>query len=210
MQAKSLTKKALLLMAVGSVCLTALVITRQLTQARIMRNERAWLEAQINVLLPASLHDNNLLDDQATIAAPKDLTPSGRLSAYRARLQGQPTGAVIHATTSEGYNGPIELLIAVDYAGIIQGVRILSHHETPGMGDAFAQPGSTWLDKFRQRSLTNIETRGWNVQKDGGEFEQFTSATITPRAIIHAIQHTLDFYNRNKNTIYSSNAQPLQ
>lgn len=209
-QTKSLTKKVLLLMLVVAICLTALLITRHLTQVRIMRNERAWLEAQINVLLPTSLHDNNLLDDQASISAPTDLTPTGRLFAYRARLKGNPTGAVIHTITSEGYNGPIELLIGVDYAGTIQGVHILSHHETPSMGDAFAQPGSTWLDKFKHRSLNNPDTRGWNVRKDGGEFEQFTSATITPRAIIHAVQRTLDFYNRNKDTIYSSEAQPLQ
>ncbi len=209
-QTKPLTKKIFLLMLVVAVCLAALLVTRSLTQERIMRNEHAWLEAQINFLLPTSLHDNNLLDDQVSISAPEDLTPTGRLVAYRARLHGNPTGVVIHAITSEGYNGPIELLIGVDYAGTIQGVHILSHHETPGMGDTFAQPGSSWLDSFKHRSLTNPDTRGWNVRKDGGEFEQFTSATITPRAIIHAIQRNLDFYNHNKDAIYSSEAQPLQ
>jgi len=209
-QARIIPHRALLLLLVSSLCLIGLLLTWHLTKTRIERNERAWLEAQINVLLPSSLHDNTLLDDHTVIAAPKELAPTGQISVYRARLNGVSTGAVMHATTSEGYNGPIELLVAVNYDGTIEGVRILNHHETPGMGDIFAQPGSTWLDQFKQRTSTNPETRGWNVRKDGGEFEQFTSATITPRAIIHAIQRTLDFYHRNRDLIYSSAIQPQQ
>ena len=210
MQTRTSTHKLFLLLLASAICIGVLLLTRHLTKNRIERNERAWLEAQIDALLPKSLHDNNLLDDHTVIPAPSDLSPTGQLSVYRARLKKEATGVVIHSITNEGYNGPIELLIAVDYNGTIQGVRILNHHETPGMGDAFNQPGSTWLDNFKQRSLTNPDTRGWNVRKDGGEFEQFTSATITPRAIIHAIQRTLDFYSRNKDLIYSSEIKPLQ
>ncbi len=195
-------KQWLLIFVTGLLCLVILSLTRQFTEASIIRNDRAWFEAQLNVLVPAELHDNDLLNDHALIQAPAELTSSQRVAVYRARLHGTPSAAVIHCIAADGYNGPIELLVAVDYAGQVLGVRILSHHETPGMGDAFAQPGSGWLDKFKGHSLTDPDTRGWNVRKDGGEFEQFTSATITPRAIIHAVQHTLDYYQRNRDTLF--------
>ncbi|MGD9842867.1 MAG: electron transport complex subunit RsxG [Steroidobacteraceae bacterium] len=194
----------LLVTAIGLICLVVLSLAMQFTQARIARNERAWLEAQINVLVPAELHDNDLLSDRTLVLAPDELGTRNPLAIYRARLRGLPTAAIINSTAADGYNGPIELLVAVDYEGNLLGVRVLSHHETPNMGDAFAQPGDTWLDKFKGRSLTNLGARGWNVAKDGGEFEQFTSATITPRAIIHAVQRTLDYYQRNRTQLFQA------
>ncbi len=109
---------------------------------------------------------------------------------------------IISSVAPDGYGGPINLLIAVNYAGEILGVRVVAHHETPGMGDEFAQPGSTWLDAFRGRSVNNPELRGWNVRKDGGQFEQFTSATISPRAIIQAVHRTLDYYQQHREQLY--------
>lgn len=197
--------KQLLTLAVFVVfCLVVLSIAAQLTANRIARNERAWFEAQINALVPAELHDNDLLTDKTTVRAPEALGSRNPVAVYRARLKGMPTAAIINSFAPDGYGGPIELLVAVDYAGTVLGVRVLAHHETPGMGNAFEQAGSTWLAAFRGRSLNNPETRGWNVRKDGGQFEQFTSATISPRAIIQAVQRTLDYYRNNRTKLYQA------
>lgn len=196
------------LAAVLALCLTALGITAHLTAQRSARNERAWFAAQINALVPDELHDNDLLADKTTVRAPAMLGTRQPVAVYRARLKGVPTAAIINAVAADGYGGPIELLVAVNYVGEVLGVRVLAHHETPGMGNEFEQPDSTWLAAFRGRSLTNPDTRGWNVRKDGGEFAQFTSASITPRAIIQAVQRTLDFYQQNRQQLYQSPPTP--
>lgn len=198
-------KQLLMLTVVIAVCLAILGIAAQLTANRIARNERAWFEAQINALVPAELHDNDLLTDRIEVSAPEALGTRNPVSIYRGRRNGKPAAAIINSVAPDGYGGPIELLVAVSYDGTILGVRVVAHHETPGMGDAFAQPGSNWLAAFAGRSLNNPEMRGWNVRRDGGQFEQFTSATISPRAIIQAVQRTLDYHDQHRSSIY----QPL-
>ncbi|MGC3980989.1 MAG: electron transport complex subunit RsxG [Steroidobacteraceae bacterium] len=192
------------------LCVVAIAITAQLTRQHIARNERAWFTAQIEALIPAELHDNDLLNDKIEVYASEALGTRKAVPVYRARLKGAPSAVIINSVAPDGYGGPIELLVAVNYAGEVLGVRVLAHHETPGMGDAFAQAGSTWLAAFRGRSLTNPDTRGWNVRKDGGQFEQFTSATISPRAIIQAVQRTLDYYQQNRAKLYQAAASPSE
>lgn len=195
--------RALLALAVVALCAALLISAHQLSAARIARNERAWFEAQLNALVPADLFDNDLLTDRTTVLAPAALGTRNPVPVYRARLKGSPTAVVINPVAPDGYGGPIELLVAIGYDGAILAVHVLSHHETPGMGNDFEQPGSTWLDAFRGRSVHAPETRGWNVRKDGGEFEQFTSATTSPRAIIQAVQRTLDYYQHNRSLLFT-------
>lgn len=168
------------------------------TRTRIEHNERAWFEAQLDVLIPPALHDNDLLGDRIELAVPMT---ANRLIVYRARRDAQPIAAVLQ-TTTQGYAGAIELLVAVDYGGTLLGVRVLSHAETPGIGNAFELPGATWLHDFAGRSLHN--TRQWALKKDGGDFDAFTSASITPRAIVKAVQSTLQFYATNRERIFTT------
>lgn len=202
-------KQLLVALACVVLCFIVLSIAAQLTAQRIARNERAWFEAQINALVPANLHDNDLLIDKADVLAPEALGSRMPVSIYRARLKGLPTAVIINSVAPDGYGGPIELLVAINYAGEVLGVHVLAHHETPGMGDAFAQLGSTWLAAFRGRSLSNPEPRRWNVRKDGGDFEQFTSATISPRAIVHAVQRTLDYYQSHRSELFNLPTTPI-
>lgn len=192
------------LLLVAVVAYLALQVVARLTAARIAHNERAWFEAQIDVLVPSALHDNDLLTDRIDVVAPELLGTRRPVAVYRARLHGTPTAVVINSIAPDGYGGPIELLIAVDYRGVVLGVHVLAHHETPGIGNAFELPGATWLAAFRGRSLRNPDTPGWNIRKDGGAFEAFTSATITPRAIVKAVQHTLDYYQQHRDELFAA------
>lgn len=180
-----------------------LIIMDRITAQRIAHNEQAWLEAQIETLIPTQEHDNDLLDDTKSISAPDFFGDETPAIIYRARHNGLPSGAVIRSITNEGYGGPIELLVAVNYDGEVLGTRILSHHETPNIGNAFEWPGSRWLQQFNGKSPQNTAAADWAIRKDGGEFDQFTSASITPRAIIKAVQRTLDFYQHRRNDIYT-------
>ena len=184
------------------LCLGVLSLFAHFTATRIARNEQAWFAAQINALIPAAFHDNDLLADKIWVQAPDALGTRKAVAVYRARLQGKPTALIVNSVAPDGYGGPIELLVAMTNAGEVLGVHVVAHHETPGMGDEFSLPGSHWLDAFRGHSVSNPELRGWNVRKDGGEFEQFTSATISPRAIIQAVHRTLDYYQQHREQLF--------
>lgn len=101
------------------------------------------------------------------------------------------TGFIVPAVTQQGYNGEIKLLVGVNQLGKITGVRVVEHRETPGLGDKILVRVSDWITGFNGKSLQNPPSEGWQVRKDGGEFDQFTGATITPRAVVQAVHHAL-------------------
>jgi electron transport complex protein RnfG len=91
--------------------------------------------------------------------------------------------------SQDGYSGAITFLIGVDLEGVISGVRIISHTETPGLGDKIELAKSPWVLSFNQRSLQN--TPLWAVKKDGGDFDQFSGATITPRSVVRGVHQAM-------------------
>jgi len=176
----------------------------RVTQDRIARNEQASIAARLDALIARDAHDNDLLSDRIEVVAPELLGTSRPVSVYRARLKGQPVAAVVRSVAPEGYRGPIELLVAVRRDGTLIGVQVLAHQETPGLGDAFERREAGWLDEFKGRSLTNPPQQRWTVRKDGGDFDAFTGATITPRAIVRGVRNTLEFYALNRERLFEA------
>ena len=115
---------------------------------------------------------------------------------YPALRNGELQGAAFQLGTV-GYGGVITLMLGVDRHGVIQGVRVLSHKETPGLADKIELDKGDWILAFDGKSLSNTERPQWAVKKDGGEFDQFTGATITPRAIVNGVHKALEFYARH-------------
>lgn len=146
-------------------------------------------------VVPPDTHDNNLLSDTATFD-PSELGEDA-LVVFRARRQDK-VQAVAYETSVPGYAGPIVLVMGVDRDGSILGVRVVSHAETPGLGDKIETAKSDWLLSFNGRSLSNTESEGWAVKKDGGEFDQFTGATITPRRAVTAVRRGLEFFDKHR------------
>ena len=101
------------------------------------------------------------------------------------------TGFIVPAVTQQGYNGEIKLWVGVNHKGMITGVRVVEHRETPGLGDKMLLQVSNWIKGFNGKSLANPTAEGWRVRKDGGQFDQFTGATITPRAVVQAVHQSL-------------------
>ena len=138
----------------------------------------------------------------------KNLAPSKLLGTeqnsmvYRARLGGEPVAAIFNSIAPNGYNGSIHLLIGVYHDGSLAGVRAIKHQETPGLGDVIDLAKSDWVLGFNGKSLSNPPPDEWAVKRDGGVFEQFTGATITPRAIVTAVKNTLIYYQQNQHTVF--------
>lgn len=205
MEMKQLLIKTMSVLTISAVIGAALVaITYQVTRVQIAHNERETLLRVLNEVMPSDLRDNQLSEDVIEMTHNTLLGSAVPQTIYRARLKGQPSGAVLSTTAPNGYNGQIKLLVGVDLAGQILGVRVLSHQETPGLGDDIELKHSNWITTFVGHSLTQPEEAGWAVKRDGGMFDQFTGATITPRAVVQAVFNTLKFYQQNRDQVFQT------
>jgi electron transport complex protein RnfG len=195
--------KPALTLAIIAAVLTALVaLVASFTRDRIASNEQAWIRQRLDALVPPATHDNDVLADSIAVTAPDLLGSSQPVKIYRARRGGAPVAAVLRPIAPDGYRGPIELLVAIGQDGRLIGVQVIRHQETPGLGDAFESRDVHWLDRFRGRSLTDPPAQRWTVRRDGGDFDAFTGATITPRAIVKAVRNALEYYQRNSQRIF--------
>ena len=200
-------RPALTLAIIAAVLTALVVLVASFTRDRIASNEQAWIRQRLDALVPPATHDNDLLADSIAVTAPDLLGSSQPIKIYRARRAGAPVAAVLRPIAPDGYRGPIELLVAIGQDGRLIGVQVIRHNETPGLGDAFESRDVHWLDRFRGRSLTDPPTQHWTVRRDGGDFDAFTGATITPRAIVKAVRNSLEYYQRNSQRIFD---QPTQ
>lgn len=186
---------------------TALVVyTHDNTRERIAANERATLLRKLHQLIPPELHDNTLLEDTLTVTDRHLLGTAGPVTVYRARKNAQPVALVIAPVAPDGYSGSIKLLVGINVDGTLSGVRVVAHRETPGLGDAIDETRSDWIHILDNRSLGDPPLERWGVKKDGGDFDQLTGATITPRAVIKAVRQALLYYRDNQEALFASNA----
>ena len=169
---------------------------------RIKENKRLALLKAFHVLIPPSAHDNDVFSDIIVVQNKELLGSAKPVNVYRVRKNNKNIAVIINSVAPDGYNGNIELLVAINFNGSLAGVRVVHHKETPGLGDAIEESRSDWITKFKQLSLTNPDKKGWAVKRDGGEFDQFTGATITPRAIVKAVYNTLLYYKNNRDKLY--------
>lgn len=182
--------KAAALVGLFSLIFLGLVARVQnVTRDRIEANEKSELLRRLGELIPPGDYDNDILNDTANVF--DALLGTGPSTVYRARKGGHTVAAALTAAAADGYGGVIRLLVAVRSDGRLAGVRVISHKETPGLGDPIDVEKSDWILGFTGRSLQNPVEGRWAVKKDGGDFDQFTGATITPRAVVRAVRAVL-------------------
>ena len=128
---------------------------------------------------------------------------------YRVRQGNTVVGVILPATARDGYSGDIRALVGVRRDGSVAGVRVVAHRETPGLGDKVDLRKSDWILDFNERNLENPALSGWNVEKDGGVFDQFTGATVTPRAVILATRRALEYATLNEATLFETEADSV-
>ena len=204
----ALSAALLFLFAVVGVGLVA--YTYDHTAERIHDNERKALLRSINELLPADEYDNDIFHDIMTVPGNDLLGTDEPVTIYRARKQGWPVAAVLSVTAPDGYNGTIKLLVAIKLDGTLAGVRVVSHRETPGLGDGIEIERSDWILGFNNRSLNNPPGKKWKVKRDGGEFDQFTGATITPRAVVKAVHKALLYFQTRHQRLFTQTPGPTE
>ena len=180
----------------GAFCLgfgLVLAVTDRLTVDDIAARALEDRTNSLSQVIPDEIHDNNLVAD--TFVMKND--HGKEITVYRARAQGKVTG-VAYEIYGSGYAGEMKLMLGVAADGRVLGVRVLAHKETPGLGDKIEVKKGDWILRFTGLSLGDPAPERWKVKKDGGDFDQFAGATITPRGVVGAIRGGLDFFAANK------------
>lgn len=196
-------KNGLLLTCFAFACTALVSLTYIQTKPAIEQAELENKYAILTQVIPDHLHDNALVESCVLVQDDHLLSSREPQQAYVATLNGKPSAIAIETLAPNGYNGAIKLIVGFQVDGQITGVRTLSHQETPGLGDKIEKRKSDWVDTFVGAKVSGRKDPRWAVKKDGGQFDQFTGATITPRAYIAAIKRTALFYQGNKAMLFS-------
>lgn len=184
---------ALTLITAGAGLILALV--EDVTREPIAEQRRLATLRALQAVLPE--FDNQ--PDSDTVALVTGVDKKGRevqRTFYRGRQEKSLAGIAFKVTAPDGYSGNIDIMVGIRPDGSVVGIEILTHAETPGLGDKIEfEP---FKSQFRDKDLDNID---WRVKKDGGEFDQITGATISPRAVVTAVHAGLTFFREHRSDI---------
>ncbi|WP_430009200.1 electron transport complex subunit RsxG [Methylophaga lonarensis] len=198
-----------LLLAIFAITATVLVaLTETQTRERIVENQRQATLRAIAAVVPEQSFDNDILTDTLTLPATAALGTTEATTVYRARLDETPVAAVLNVVAPNGYSGSIHMLVGIYYDGTVSGVRVIAHKETPGLGDKIDERRDDWILQFSGLSLENPPAVRWKVKRDGGSFDQFTGATITPRAVVGAVQQALIYFEEHRERLFMIHEEP--
>ena len=190
---KAILKPGLLLLTFTMVSIFFVSWTQNATQTQIKHNEDQLLIQRLSELV--SGYDNDILQEKYH----QTLTLHGvhqTIGIYPAKRSGKVFAYLVEHTYPNGYNGDIRLLTGVTIEQTLLGVRVITHKETPGLGDKIETRKSDWIKQFTGLSLLNPSQKDWKVERDGGVFEAFTGATITPRALVSASYQVLELFSK--------------
>jgi electron transport complex protein RnfG len=207
----SISKNSVLLGVFALIAAGMLAGINEGTKERIAKEVRIAQQRALYEIVPRATHDNDLLLDTQSI--PTDaltslgLPKGGEL--HVARRNGEIIALIIPATAPDGYSGEIGMIVGVNRDGSVAGVRVLNHRETPGLGDKVDLKKSNWVLGFAGKSLLNPEPSRWTVKKDGGDFDQFTGATITPRAVVNQVKRVLKFVQIHEAALFAADEETL-
>jgi electron transport complex protein RnfG len=186
------THHAMLLGGMAAITSALLVVANKQTYPDIELRRIEDMQRSLEQVVPPGIHNNDLIKDVIEVK----LNNESR-NVHIAKSDGKVV-AVAFDTIVKGYAGPIDVIVGINRDGELLGTRVLSHNETPGLGDKIEPEKNPWIFGFNGLSLSNPGESQWKVKKDGGYFDQFTGATITPRAVVKAVKLSLDFFQANK------------
>lgn len=202
MKLQHIARSAITLTLFAVIGTGVVAFTHSQTRDRVAENERQALLRNLFQVVARERLDNELLTDSVLVTDPLRLGSKKPVRVYLARKGERPVAAIFESVAPDGYSGTIRLLVGVDYGGTVSAVRVLSHKETPGLGDWIETAKSDWIHAFAGKSLASPDEARWAVKKDGGVFDQFTGATITPRAVVNAVRNTLDYYREHRDALF--------
>ncbi len=178
---------SLALFAVVTTGVTAVI--NAVTKPTIAHQTALQQKLLLDQVVPPEIYDNRI-QQECYVVTDKALGNGKPHHLYLARMKGQPVAAAIESTAPDGYSGEIQILVGADFSGKVYGTRVVEHHETPGLGDKIELRISDWINSFNGKQISGPNDSHFAVKKDGGDFDQFTGATITPRAVVNAVKRT--------------------
>jgi electron transport complex protein RnfG len=197
----SASRGLMTVLAVGLVAGLLVSFSDNLSRDRIIENEHRFLLRSLTEVVTPDSYDNDLPNSLFHVEDSALLGVEGPTDVYVGTRAGEPVVFIFFVNAPDGYNGNIRLLVGITSDGTLTGVRVINHRETPGLGDAIEIRRSNWIMGFTGRSLVDPTPEGWRVRVDGGQFDQLTGATITPRAVVKAVRNTLTFFKENRNRL---------
>lgn len=206
--ARDIIVSAAVLVIFSAISAFLLFSTHSLTAPAIERAERALKNTLLAQTLPADRFDNDLSQAERPLATDPLLGLKRPGSYFIATLNGQPSAIILEASAPDGYAGEIKLLIGILADGSLGGVRVASHHETPGLADFIEANRSPWIHQFNGKTLQHPTDSGWQVKKDGGQFDAVAGATVTPRAIVKAVHRALRYFEHHRATLLTPETAP--
>ena len=178
------------------------------TKDKIADSQRRAAQKALLEIIPEERHDNDILTDTLTIPqhywSVLGLKKGGEL--HLARKAGEVFAIIVPAVAPDGYSGAITMIVGIHLDGSVAGVRVLNHSETPGLGDKVELKKNPWVLSFDGKSLGSPPAARWKVKKDKGDFDQFTGATITPRAVVAQVARALHYFSEDKARIIKASA----
>lgn len=202
--ARAISRGAGALALFALICAGLIAVTHAVTDERIRKAEQRAQTRVLAEVVPAGIHDNDLLDDSIRIPPHPLLGTRAPTTGYVARRGGQPVALILTTVAPDGYSGEIRSIVGIGLDGRITGVRVVSHKETPGLGDKIERRKSDWILAFDGKSLADPAPNRWAVVKDGGAFDQLTGATITPRAVVGSVKNALLYFRDHRDSLLTS------
>lgn len=199
---KSMSKNGMILTVFALATTGTVTLTHIFTKPTIAHQEQKQLMNTLNQVIDAKHYNNELYLDCTEVTA-SELNQKGLSKIYRASFDGKPVALLISSVAPDGYSGDIEILSAVFIDGTVSGVRVLKHKETPGLGDKVELSRSNWITSFNGLKVVDDNDTNWQVKKDGGQFDQFTGATITPRAVVKAVKQASLFTQSHYTEVFN-------
>lgn len=197
----SVVRNSLILGVFAIFTVGLIAFTQQATEERIIAEQQRMQMRALSEILADEQYDNELLDDTFIVDDRQRLGLPSPATAWRGRQAGSVSAVILPVVTMDGYSGRIDLLVGIQANGELAGVRVVNHRETPGLGDKLEVSKGTWIFSFDGKSLSMPAPERWAVRKDGGEFDQFTGATITPRAVVQAVHQALIYFSEHRDTL---------
>ena len=204
--APPIVQSGLILAAIAAICTLLVALTFHMTSDRIAANEQAFLEKSLAPVLAGISFDNDLTASAYVLRSPHVLSGTEDAIIYPVLAGDVPVAALFVVTATDGFVGPIKLLIGVASDGVVTGVRALEHRETPGLGDLIDESRSDWIYVFAGTSLEAPDRAAWTITRDGGAFDQLTGASVTSRAVVKAVDLTLRYFEVNREQIFTARA----
>ncbi|GGO83166.1 electron transport complex subunit G [Marinobacterium nitratireducens] len=211
MQMLSAIRSSTVGIAVFAVVTAGLIaITQVGTAERIERNELEQQARALYEIVERDSLDDDLLDHPVEFTAPTLLGHERPATAYRGYRNGEPALVILPVVAPDGYTGEISLIVGINADASVAGVRVLAHKETPGLGDKVDIKKSRWVLGFEGQRKDGEDDPSWAVRKDGGRFDQFTGATITPRAVVNAVGRAVDHFREHRAELLGTEPQTQQ